>query len=239
MHSIGIIGYGSFGKFVASYIPRSVDLRIYDPKIDSTDDDFQKTIAADVLIFAIPLSEYDAVFSKVAKHVSPETVLVDVCSVKVVPEQYFEKHFKAHPNVLMTHPLFGPRSARHGLEGHQLIITKSEGERAKAIIDYFERILRLKVSFSTAEEHDMVMTQVHALTFFVAKALRNMNLEAAPYETPSYQMILDLISLDKTHSDELFNTIEVGNPFAGNMIDRVITSMQDLREGLNAKKDLA
>lgn len=61
------------------------------------------------------------------------------------------------------------------------------------------------------------MAQVHALTFFVARGLENMDLPEVPFMTPSYQQVLDLIKLDRAHSAELYNTIENGNPYTAKM----------------------
>ena len=66
----------------------------------------------------------------------------------------------------------------------------------------------------STEAHDKIMARVHALTFFVARGLANMELADEVFMTPSYKMLMDLVKLDHSHSQQLFQTVQRGNPFA-------------------------
>lgn len=80
----------------------------------------------------------------------------------------------------------------------------------------------------SADEHDRTMAQVHALTFFVAHSLREMNLPTPQFMTPSYRELLDLVELDKRHSSDLYNTIQNGNPYAAGMREAFIACAQEI-----------
>jgi prephenate dehydrogenase len=241
--SIGIIGFGSFGRFAASKIPENLTVRVYETKpIDNLPNsveqvDFATVATSDVIILAIPLSAYPEVLEQLSSVISPDSVVVDICSVKVKPSQYVHKYLAGHKNLLITHPLFGPRSAQGSLENHQLIVTECVGERAEKIVAFCKNTWKLNVLESTSEEHDKSMALIHALTFFVGRGLSDMNLDDVPYETPSYKMLKDLISLDRSHSDELFNTIELGNPFAVDARERLIETFTTLNDDLKSKGD--
>jgi prephenate dehydrogenase len=238
--SVGILGYGSFGQFVASKLPSTIDVNICDkyPLADLAQNakqvSFEHVVACDVLVLAIPLSSYKTVFEALRTTLPKETLLVDICSVKVIPTRYINKYLPEHENMLITHPLFGPRSAQGSLSGHQLIVTKKIGERANSVIELCESV-GLKIFDTTAEDHDKSMALIHALTFFVGRGLSDMKLENVPYETPSYQMLKDLVNLDHSHSDDLFTTIELGNPFAADARKSFINTFDTLNDRLDQK----
>jgi prephenate dehydrogenase len=241
--SVGILGLGSFGTFVASLIPSHIKVIGYDfnPTIVTATiphGTFEEVCGADVLILAIPLSAYPETLARLEPILQPGTLMIDVCSVKQKAETLFSAHLSRHPNMLLTHPLFGPQSAGSSTQGHHLIVTKQMGARAQQIVTFCETTLSLVIDRLSSEEHDRVMAQVHALTFFVARTLANMRLGEAPFKTPSYKLITDLIALDKSHSEDLFETIELGNSFAKDVQERFLRSVEQVRKQLAVKEEL-
>ncbi len=216
--TVGIIGFGSFGKFTAKMLKNYADILVFDAKSQLADEftlgSFEAVCATDIVILAIPLSAYSSVLNKIKYYIKSSTLIVDVCSVKVLLEELFAQFLPDHQNILLTHPLFGPQSATGGLKGHKLIVTKQLGDKSRQVLQFCKTELGLQVDEMSADEHDRAMAAVHALTFFVARSLANINLNSGMFQTPSYKMIEDLIALDKTHSEELFKTVELGNPFA-------------------------
>lgn len=243
--TIGIIGYGSFGKFLTGLFADAADIQVRVCDIGNISvpaalqSDMATVSRSDIVVLAIPLEAYATVMSQLQSLLSPETLLVDVCSVKERPAELFDRYFANHPNVLLTHPLFGPRSATNGLEGHQLIVTRAQGQRAEQVVAYCRDVLRLKVLHHTAHKHDQAMAQIHALTFFVARALRNLELAPVMYQTPSYAMIEDLVAFDKTHSQQLFDTIELGNPYADEVIQSFISAADQLADDIKTSPQRA
>ncbi len=239
--SIGILGFGNFGRFIVGKLPADMEIGVCDTaSIDDLPENasqvsFEKIVAYDALILAIPLSAYSGVFEKLRNLLPADTLLIDICSVKVVPTRMIEKHLPDHKHLLVTHPLFGPRSARGSLKGYQLIITKKQGEKAEAAVRFFKEE-GLQLVMATPEEHDKSMALIHALTFFVGRGLADMNLEQIPYETPSYKMLKDLVYLDQSHSDDLFTTIELGNPYAADARKRFMKTFAELEASLEEKK---
>jgi prephenate dehydrogenase len=158
--------------------------------------------------------------------------VVDVCSVKTKPAQLLQKYLPDHPNMLVTHPLFGPQSASCGdTAGRELIVTGSRGGKAKAVLAYCKDTHGLVIRHTTAEEHDRAMAQVHALTFFLAHGLARARVgEDVPFVTPSFRSLLELIALDKRHTDALFNTIQQGNPYAHEAREALLRNLKDINQ---------
>lgn len=235
--TIGIIGLGSFGKFVASLIPtdrdihiRGVDIKPVDcsPTIEQTS--LEVVAASDVVIVAVPLESYEAVLPEVAKHLRPEALLIDVCSVKVKPEQLVHQFLPGHRNILLTHPLFGPLT-----EGRKLIVTECTGELAKHVIAFCEQNLSMELHYMSSVEHDETMAQVHVLSFFIARGLSDLGVGGQSVVTPTYKKLMELVDIDRAHSEELFMTVQQGNPFAEKVRQQVVASFTNLEQSLRQK----
>lgn len=233
--SVGVVGQGAFGKFILKALPNYCKYKTYDnnqsnPETNST---FDEVLDVDILIIAIPLFSFDNFFKKAKGKIKPQTLVIDICSVKVSPTGYMNKYLSNHKNIFLTHPLFGPQSVVDNFEGHTLIVTDIIGEKAKSVLNYCEKDLGLKIMKMTAEEHDKTMAHVHALTFFTARGLGDLKLPKVTFQTPSYNEILDLIALDDTHSEDLFRTIQLGNPYAKEIRERFINTLTEINQSLS------
>jgi prephenate dehydrogenase len=243
--TIGVIGLGNFGTLAALHLARDTRLKVIGYDVRNRADlpveqvDLATVAAADIVILAVPLEAYPATLEALGPLLAPETLVVDICSVKMYTEQYIEQYLPNHPNVLFTHPLFGPQSASETTQGHALVVTGGKGDKIEPVLAYCEETLGLTLHRMSGEEHDKIMASVHVLTFFVGRGLSNLHLPEGPFITPSYTMIMDLIALDHKHSDELFRTIQDGNPFAEEMRHELVHSFQALADELSKEGDIA
>jgi prephenate dehydrogenase len=235
--TVGIIGLGSFGAFMAGLIPDSVRVIGYDTdvqkQVTGVENVLLEEIAqADIIVLAVPLQILPKILEQLKGNLRPETLLIDVCSVKVKPQQMYADSLPEHANLLLTHPLFGPQSAATGTKDHRLIVTKQSGALAAKAVEFCRQKLELDVHEMTADEHDRIMARVHALTFFVARGLGDMRLTDELFMTPSYKMLMDLVRLDSSHSEELFRTVERGNPYARAERERFVASLAQIEASL-------
>jgi prephenate dehydrogenase len=234
VHSVGIIGLGPFGKLCASLIPSGISVKGFDSNADvgfeiSKLEDVCKT---DVVILAVPLGSYPTVLNSIQGLLAPTTLLVDICSVKVKPAALIAEHLPDHTNVLFTHPLFGPQTIENGTEGHSLIVCNTADEKSQKLIAYSRDSLKLKIVTMTPEEHDKEMALVHALTLFIARGLSEVHAEESQFATPSFTYIKKLIELDRAHSEELFTTIENGNPYAKEIRQKILRQLVSIDTAL-------
>lgn len=234
---ISIIGRGDFGLLVAQLIPEEIAHKSYGSK--DTLEQLDVIAQSDVIVLSIPLQAYDDLLPKLAPLLRPETLVVDVCSVKVKPAEIIAKLLPNHTNVLLTHPLFGPQSFGNGNK-HTLVVTNAEGQHisavAREILDYCEKTLDLRVLHMTNEEHDKRMADIHVLTFFIARALGKMDLQAEPFMTPSFQELLDLVVLDGSQTEALFDTIQNGNPYGAAERQRFMRILSEIDASLGSSK---
>ncbi len=230
---IGIIGYGSFGMFAAKALSPHAEISIYDrnnPAVSVPLDAFSNM---DAIILAVPLSSYETVIEKLKPVLNSQTLIVDICSVKVPSRDTVLKLLSSHEHILISHPLFGPQSAANGLRGHDIVVTDTIGPKAIKSINFMKDILGLNVHIMTAEDHDKMMAYIHALTFFVARGLSGLKIPNVSLQTPSFSMLQALIDLDSNHSDDLFLTIQKGNPFAKDVRREFINELDRLDKEVN------
>ncbi len=232
--TVGIIGLGSFGQLAVQALSPYCELRCYDnsPSANSTVTitPLAEVLRSSFIILAVPLSAYPTLLTTIAPIIDPDTTLIDICSVKMRPQELFTKYLPKHTNVVFTHPLFGPQSASNGVAGNTIIITNPKHQSAKKVHTFCKDTLGLTVRTMTENKHDELMADLHALTFFVARGLNITGLKQHEYQIPSFQMLLDLIALDNNHSQDLFLTIEQGNPFAKKARAKLLRALQTVEK---------
>lgn len=231
---IGMIGYGSFGAFLVRQLTTVADLIVYDPAVQeySLPTLLAQAARADFVVLAVPLGAYEEVLSRLTPDLRPDSVLVDICSVKIRPIEIIRSYLPSQP-LVATHPLFGPESAADSLTGHTLVMCPDESSPAPyEAIKTFSQKLDLNVIELTATAHDKEIAVVQGLTFFVARALKEMKLDSHTLLTPSFARLLHLAELERHHSEELFRTIQTGNPFTAEVRQEFIRHVTTLSDSL-------
>lgn len=230
MISVGIIGQGSFGRFVAEKLADYFEVKTYDSyNIDSKwATSFEEVARCKYVVLAVPLGSYQEVLNSLMPLVNEETVLIDVCSVKEKSVEII-KSILPEVQLVATHPMFGPESAAESLEGHDFILCPEVSVKsAYDKIKEFALKLKLNVVEISAEEHDKEIAVVQGLTFFVARALDQIGLHKQKLKTPSFGRLLHLAELEKHHSMELFKTIQQGNKYTKEVRENFLKVTEEL-----------
>lgn len=232
MKSVGIIGFGSFGAFLAEKLEPFVSVHISSRRPESVPERWRATLEVaaqcDYVIPSIPLDTYESVLTHIKPLLAPQSVIVDVCSVKVKPVEII-RHILPQTRLVATHPLFGPESAAHSLANHTFVVCPDASDPdTMAEISLFAHSLGLHVVSMTTDDHDKEMALVHALTFFIAQGLLDMRLADVTLQTPSFGRLLKLAELEQNHSPDLFRTIQSGNPYAVSVRRRFIDTLTQI-----------
>lgn len=232
--SIGIIGYGSFGAFLAKHLSTYAPISVYNRTKNKLRDlpvgvsvgTLDEVASQSVIIVAINISAYDSTLPKIAQFCTKNTLVVDVASVKLEPLRLISKYLPSC-NVLATHPLFGPQSASDSLNGHTIVICNKIRQQTQ-LEHFLIKVLGLRIVHMSADEHDRNIATVQALTFFIAQGLVEMNLADPALLTPSFEKLLKLAELEQQHTPELFETIQKYNPYAEKMRKKFIRELSEL-----------
>lgn len=236
----GIIGYGAFGKLLAEVLSAYGQVIVFarsdnknSPKTNiKIVSELKELAGCNVIILAVDLESLDDTSKDLAEVVTESTLVVDVCSVKVKPVEILTKNLGGKCNILFTHPLFGPQTIQDGvIAGNKIVICPGEDFKGRTeIMSFFKYQLKLNVIKMSAEDHDREMAWVHALTFFVGRGLMELDPPKSSLSTGYYQKLLDLVELEASHSIELFNTVQRGNPFAEEVRKRLLDKLGKINQ---------
>lgn len=214
--SVSIIGFGAFGRLAARHLRGHARLCVCDPRQRAPDlpqVELPEAAGCDVVIVAVPLSRLEAVLRALAPHLRPGAIVVDVASVKIEPARLMLRLLPDHVEILATHPLFGPESARNGVAGHRIAWCPLRG-RGHLRLAWLLRRLGLRVIATTPDAHDREMAVVQGLTHLIARGLADLGAAPSRLATASYQRLIEAAAMVQSDSPELLDMILNRNPHA-------------------------
>ena len=238
MDSIGIIGYGIFGRFWARHLTRFAEVVACDTRdlAAKTVGDgvrwgsLDEAVRQPVVILAVPVQALEGVLREIGPRLRLGTLVMDVASVKCVPVELMRRYVPAECEIVATHPLFGPQSGAKGIGGLTMVTwpVRVSDERYESMKRFLRERLELALVEVSPEEHDREMAYVQALTFFVGRGLGSMGLPDSRLKTATYQHLLDLERIVANDTPELFETIQRFNPYATEVRERFAKILDDL-----------
>lgn len=233
--TISVIGYGSFGKFIVDKLKNDYSFEVFDksgnakPSKNIAFVNLNRAAKNKYIVLAIPYSAYKTTLQKISELAPKNAVVIDVCSVKVLPLKAAKKYLRDDIEFVGTHPLFGPQSAQNSLSKHLIVFCTPKSKFSQKLESYLKN-KGLKLIHMSAKDHDKQMAQVHALTFFVARGLMKSDLHKNTLTTPSFKKLLDLAELESHHSSALFNTIQSANPYSKTTRSKFIKKLKSLNK---------
>lgn len=212
--SVGIIGFGSFGQFMAKHLEPYFKVIHFDPK-SALSMDLDTVCQADFLILCVPVQVLEETLITIKSKIPLKTIVIDVCSIKCMPLGLMQKHLPDKVAFLCTHPLFGPKSGANGIVGLNIAICEGRMSHEKLIKirKFLTEELKLNVIDTTADEHDHQMAYVQGLTHFIAKGLSKMDIpENLNLKTATFEHLIKLKEIVGMDSEELYKVIQTLNP---------------------------
>jgi prephenate dehydrogenase len=223
--SVGILGCGRFGAFLAARLARDFDVvvtDVQDRKAAAREARARWGTLEDVascpwVVLAVPIGALRPALAALAPLLPPGAVLVEVSSVKALPSRWLRELVPPGVAAVPTHPLFGPDSARRSWKGLPLVVCPLSGCLAAARrLSADGRLRGVRVVTLPAEAHDRVMARSQALTFFLSRTLGRLDLPdpAGPLGTPSYRRLCAALASVSRDTDELYRDLVRFNPHA-------------------------
>ena len=236
MKSVGIIGYGNFGKLIEKHLAPHFDVRAYDK--EDSDKILKSVCQSDVVIFAIPFFSLQEVIEKTRDLIPNSSLIADVTSIKVKPVKMLSKVFPNH-QIIATHPIFGPQSGKDGIVGLPIVIhnVSANAELYRKTLSFFKDTLELKVIEQTPDQHDREMAYIQGMAHFIGRALKNLDIKDYETSTFSYHQLVELTDLLREDSWELFRTIQEGNPYAEEVRKELMSELGSLEKRLDGDDD--
>lgn len=226
MRKFGVIGFGRFGSLLAGILRHHGLVRVYDTvnKRKMAEDmgvifsSLDEAASQEILIVSVPISQFEETLRKVAPHLAPGTLVMDTCSVKELPAQWMEKHLPDYVEILATHPLFGPDSAKYGLYGLQIVFcpVRISASHLEDISHLF-RSTGLEVLVMTPAEHDRDSAVSLSLVHYLGRTLAEMGVKSQQVTTTGFERLLKIYEMVINDSWELFRDMQNFNPYASDV----------------------
>ncbi len=246
MKTLGIIGFGNFGRFAARHLKGHFDVLAFDQSdigLEATEigvksASLKHAAGCDVVLLCVPVQNMEAVLTQIKTHLKSGAVVLDVCSVKQKPAALMQELLPKTASIIGTHPLFGPQSGQGGIQGLEIVLcpVRAEKRTVEKTRSFLRDSLGLRVLDMTPAEHDGWMARTQALAHFVGRAAKEMDLSEAPFHLATYDALLKLRDLVKDDSDALFETIQNENPDAAKQRRRLVEKMNEIEKRVSQPK---
>ena len=241
MSSIGLIGFGRFGRLAVRYLAKDF------PVVVSTRSDQREAIAScgaravsfeaacgqPIVILCTPISAMRDTLTLMVPHLRPDAIVMDVCSVKVYPVQWMRELLPDSVSILPTHPMFGPDSAADSLEGRKIVLCPE-----RIADENYERIATwlasqgLVIIRSTAAEHDEKIAVSLSLTHFIGRSLSAFGARDLDIDTEGYKRLMHILGVVSHDTWQLFEDMHAYNPYAKQTRQAFIDAMTGIHERL-------
>jgi len=175
----------------------------------------QEVCSCDAVIPFVPISAFETCIKEIAPLLKEDALVIDVCSVKETPVEIMNKYLPHHIQILATHPMFGPDSAKDTLFGSKIVISKIriQEELYARIISYL-KTNGLKVVEVTPEEHDRQIAKSLNLAHLVGRVLIDFKATPQEIDTKGYRRLLKILETVENDSWQLFKDMNKYNRFA-------------------------
>ena len=238
---IGIIGFGRFGKLTAGYLAEDFDVFVFNrtdksaeiKKSGACKASLKTVCQQKIVILCVPISTLKAVLLEIGPLLRKDSVVVDVCSVKVYPTQWMKESLSETVSILATHPIFGPDSASDSLKDRKIFlspirISKKQYQKIKTYLTSKELVL----IESTPEDHDEQIAISLALTHYIGRTLSEFGAAPLDIDSEGYKRLLHILEVVEHDTWQLFYDMHHYNPYAQEKRAAFRQAMQKIDEQL-------
>jgi prephenate dehydrogenase len=229
--SIGLIGYGRFGKLAAKICARETDVYVYrrsarrHSRIARRIHGASLEIAASqpVVILSVPVSELQDVLRAVSPHIRRDAIVIDVCAVKTLPVRWMKSILPSTTTIIGTHPLFGPDSAAQTIAGHRIVLAPVRAKQK--LVRQLSHILRkhgLQVISMTPAAHDRMIAETLLVTQFLGRVVGNAKIPQWKNSTRTYERLLSLVAIAERDTQQLLVDMWRYNPHARSVTNALL-----------------
>ena len=244
MNSVGIIGFGRFGKVLANILQRGFAIKAYDPKPPGPFPgvqflDLDTVLNEKVVFIAVPIRHFESVIADISTKLKKETTLIDVCSVKNYPVNIMLKILPDHIGVIATHPMFGPDSYMSNSNLKMMINNTRDLYNQYSFWKRFFSDQSIQIIEMTPDQHDRLAAKTQGVTHFLGRMLKEFGIKKTNIDTQGFRDLLDLVGQTCNDTWELYADLQLYNPYTEDMVEKLKASTNKLDNQLNELRDVA
>lgn len=188
---------------------------------------------SDVVVISVPIARTVQIIRELGPVVREDGLLMDLTSIKKEPMEAMLKYSRAE--VVGAHPLFGPEEGH--VPGQRMAICPGRGERGLKWLTGILEQVGIKVVVMDPEEHDRMMGLIQGVSHFSTLALGIcISQSGFSYDdvsncsTQNFRRRLDRMRAIVEQPSELFESILMDNPGAGEFIEQYQDAVERMRE---------
>jgi prephenate dehydrogenase len=248
-YTVGIIGYGNFGRTLEALLRRDSDL--FEIKIFSRGEDVDNqkfydladTINSDLVFPCVPISVFEDWLQEKASLFEArksDVAVVEVCSVNKLPSEWMQEYLPESVDLISSHPLFGPSSSKGGTEFESLkfVVHPLRVSNQEKLSD-FQNFLEgqgLEFFDLSPEEHDRQIARSQAYGFILGKIGNDLGIQSTQVDTPWFELILKNQNMVAADTDQLFHDMFAYNPEAEKLLKEMNQLTTKFIKKLDAEK---
>ena len=233
MNSVGIIGFGRFGKVLANILQKGFYIKAYD--LNPNDGfhgvefiELKSVLKEKVVFISVPIRHFESVILEISSKLNDGTTIIDVCSVKKHPVDIMEANLPDNVGIIATHPMFGPDSFR---SNNRLKMMMNNTRDVHGQFNFWRRFFKdqgIQVMEMSPDQHDHMAAQTQGVTHFLGRMLKEFGIKKTAIDTQGFRDLLDLV--DQTCNDtwELYADLQLYNPYTKKMIKNLKESTDTL-----------
>ncbi|MFT4246841.1 MAG: prephenate dehydrogenase [Pseudomonas sp.] len=238
---VGIVGSaGAYGRWLAQFLHERMRLEVigHDPADPDSLDEAALVERADVLVFAAPIRHTEALIRRYAALAAGRErgkLWLDVTSIKQGPVAAM---LESQAEVVGLHPMTAPPKSPT-LKGRVMVVCEARLLEWRPWLLGLCEALEAECVPASPEHHDRVMAlvqaMVHATHLAQAGVLRDYvpllgDLAALmPFRSASFELDAAIIARILSLNPAIYEDIQFGNPYVGEMLDRLLSHLQELR----------
>ena len=229
MNSVGLIGFGRFGKILSNILNKRFKLKVYDIKPDKSFTNIEfvsldEVINEQNIFIAIPIRNFKNIIAEISPKLKGNTI-IDVCSVKIEPVRIMKEILPKSVGIIATHPMFGPDSFNINSNLKMMLNkTRDINNQYEFWKDFFSS-QEIQIIEMTPEEHDLLAAQTQGVTHYLGRVLKEFGINKTKIDTQGFSELLDLVNQTCNDSWELFSDLQLYNPFTGDIIKKINKSI--------------
>lgn len=237
--TIGIIGFSRFGQLLAKILKPHAEVLVYNRSDKSKEakelgvkfTSLEEVCQADWVFVAVAISVTEAMIKKIAPLLKKGALVMDVCSVKVLPAKWLKENISDNNDIMATHPMFGPDSAQNGTKDLQWIlcplkISNDNLNKFKDNLNKFE----VKIIETSPADHDQQAAVSLALVHFIGRGLQEFGVAKQQITSLGYERLLKVNETVTNDSWQLFLDMQKYNPYTKEIRQKFIKSLKKVNK---------
>ncbi|CAK9046367.1 unnamed protein product [Durusdinium trenchii] len=245
---IGVLGFGTFGQFIAKKLASEHDVfassrENYSSIASNCGVTWCNTLdellaqQLEILIISVSILSFDSIVRRICSSIaakdsgdsSHRLLVVDVLSVKVHAKTTLLSLLPESCDILCTHPMFGPQSGKHGWAGLPFVFERvrlNNARRCEDFLKWWER-QGCRMVDMTCELHDEVSAGSQFVTHLTGRILERLSLRTTPINTKGFESLLQLVDNTCADSFDLFFALFKYNPNSAEQLAAIEGAVED------------